>query len=108
MSDDYYRVFYYWEPAINHHHYTLDSEAVLFHDHAGARDHTHNNTAYNDHGSPGVRVDFGPAHYNNDVVRVHHTNNRYTVVNDYDPSDDNVTLNVTGFKAVDLDDFRGS
>ncbi len=110
MSDDYYRVFYYWEPTINHHHYSIDGDAVVFHDHGKSRDdHAHD---YYDEATSYAPLDnaeyhrLGPAHYYDDnVVRVHHTRNRYTVVNDYDPSDDNVTLTAP---AVDLVNFRGS
>ena len=110
MSDDYYRVFYYWEPAINHHHYTLDGSAVLFHDHDGPGDILDKDLAHFHNGRISYGTDdrifddvlYGPPHYYGDnVVRVHHTRNRYTIVNDYDPADDNVTLNITGFDAID-------
>ena len=99
MSDDYDGTYHNGEPVNNHHHEANDGSEVIFHDHDDqGRNHTHLVTRLGDSGVG--NVDYGWAHYPDNVVHIDYLDGRYQVIIDYDPADDNVSL--------DLADYRGS
>ena len=88
----------YREPAINHHHYTLDGAAVLFHDHDAARDHNHDFFIAGDVPPPYNHVVYDPAIYDLDnIVLIYDRVGGYRVIDD-DPNHYTVHHNLTGYR----------